>query len=89
MERAIIGIIWQRQVRENVADAPLFPNQMKGALLQELAKADKLGVKPARPGTPEFDAAVQSGTVKWVVLEDGTLVVIPKYVNGIEYRTQS
>ncbi|MDT5025584.1 MAG: hypothetical protein QOE61_2010, partial [Micromonosporaceae bacterium] len=84
VERAIIGTIWQQQKRENVADAPMFPNQMKGTLPQELAQAEKLGVKPAQPGTPEFDAAIQSGTVKWAVLEDGTLVVVPKFVNGVE-----
>lgn len=84
VERAIIGTAWQQQKRENVADVPLWPNQMKGTLQEELARADKLGVKPAQPGTPEFDAAVQSGTVKWAVLEDGTLVVVPKYVNGVE-----
>jgi RHS repeat-associated protein len=83
IERMIIGVAWQQQMKNNVADAPLYQNQFKGMLEEELAKADRLGVKPAKVGTPEFDAAIKSGRVKWAVLEDGTLVVVPEKV-GLE-----
>ncbi|MFI5908167.1 polymorphic toxin-type HINT domain-containing protein [Dactylosporangium sp. NPDC051541] len=62
----------------------LFENQMPRALPAELAAADRLGVTVSRPGTASFDAAVSGGTVKWAVLEDGSLVVMPKFVGGHE-----
>jgi len=62
----------------------LFPNKMPGTLSQELATAASLGVKPAAPGSAGFDAALNTGTIKWAVLQDGQLVVIPKFVNGVE-----
>lgn len=46
--------------------------------------ADRLGVSVSRPGTAGFDSAVSSGTVKWAVLEDGELVVMPKFADGVE-----
>jgi len=64
--------------------AGLIPNKMPKMLDQELSRARQLGVKPASPGSEGFDAALRSGTVKWAVLEDGTLVVVPKFVNGVE-----
>ncbi|MFF9410911.1 polymorphic toxin-type HINT domain-containing protein, partial [Streptomyces anandii] len=62
----------------------LFENTMPQTLDRELALADSLGVTPAGPGTAGFDAAISSGTVKWVVREDGSLVIMPKVVNGQE-----
>ncbi|GAA4211079.1 hypothetical protein [Microbispora amethystogenes] len=62
----------------------LFPNQMPSSLQAELGAANSLGVKPVSPGSTGFDAAVGSGTVKWAVLDDGTLVVVPKHVRGTE-----
>ncbi|WP_245641254.1 hypothetical protein [Streptomyces megasporus] len=55
-------------------------------LAQELADAERLGVKPLRVGDDGFDAAVNSGTVKWAVDEQGNLFVIPKYVDGVELK---
>jgi hypothetical protein len=55
-----------------------------GNLEAELALADQLGVRPLSVGTAAFDAAIASGTVKWAVRMDGSLVVIPKFVNGKE-----
>jgi hypothetical protein len=46
--------------------------------------AKRLGVSPTTVGTPAFDEAITAGTVKWAVLEDGTLVVQPKFVDGVE-----
>ncbi|WP_197085227.1 RHS repeat-associated core domain-containing protein [Saccharothrix sp. ST-888] len=62
----------------------LFPNTMPGTLDRELALGDRLGVTPAGPGSAGFDSAVSSGTVKWAVREDGSLVIMPKFVNGQE-----
>ncbi|AXX31222.1 hypothetical protein APASM_3857 [Actinosynnema pretiosum subsp. pretiosum] len=60
-----------------------WPNLMKNSLDQELAFADRLGVKPAAPGTAAFDAALSTGeTVKWAVRLDGSLVIVPKNVVG-------
>ncbi|MEQ7125102.1 RHS repeat-associated core domain-containing protein [Actinopolymorpha sp. B11F2] len=67
-----------------VHNCDTFPNQMGDQLDDELARADGLGVTPSRPGTSGFDEAVNSGTVKWAVLEDGNLVIQPKFVNGQE-----
>ena len=41
-------------------------------------------VKPIKPGGPGFESVANSGTVKWVVTEQGELLVIPKYVEGVE-----
>lgn len=62
----------------------VFPNSMPRTLERELAQADGLGVTPSSAGSAGFDSAVSSGTVKWAVREDGSLVVIPKFVNGQE-----
>ncbi|MGW2961759.1 polymorphic toxin-type HINT domain-containing protein [Streptomyces sp. NPDC001220] len=62
----------------------LFPNTMPGTLGQELALAENLGVKPATVGSAAFDAAISLGTIKWAVREDGSLVIIPKFVQGKE-----
>ncbi|MFB6711749.1 Hint domain-containing protein [Streptomyces sp. NPDC056237] len=66
----------------------LFPNKMPGTLAEELAVAERLGIKPAKPGTADFDRFIDfegSGDiVKWAVLEDGQLVIMPKTVGGNE-----
>jgi RHS repeat-associated protein len=61
-----------------------FPNTMSGTLDQELATAQRLGVAPAVAGSAGFESALSSGTIKWAVLQDGSLVVIPKFANGVE-----
>ncbi|MGW8762949.1 golvesin C-terminal-like domain-containing protein [Streptomyces sp. NPDC055815] len=62
----------------------LFPNRM-GNLDEELATAERLGVRPVSPGTQGFDELVQSGEqLKWAVLEDGRLVAMPKFAQGQE-----
>lgn len=61
-----------------------FDNKMPGALAGELSAAERLGVTVSRPGSSSFDAAISGGTVKWAVLEDGSLVVQPKFVGGHE-----
>ncbi|MFI7275725.1 DUF6531 domain-containing protein [Streptomyces sp. NPDC049879] len=64
--------------------AHLFTNRMPGDLGGELRLAEDLGVTPLRPGGAAFDEAINSDAVKWAVLENGDLVVIPKFVQGQE-----
>ena len=61
-----------------------FENQMPGSLAAELAAAERLGAKVSTPGSPDFDAAIEDGTIKWAILEDGRLVIQPKFVDGHE-----
>jgi len=59
---------------------------MPGTLEKELADAERLGASPTTVGSAKFDAAINSGDgrIKWAVLEDGSLAVMPKFVNGVE-----
>jgi hypothetical protein len=57
---------------------------MPEALQSDLATAERLGVRAVQPGSAGFDSAINSGRVKWAVLEDGSLVVVPKHVDGVE-----
>ncbi|MGW0703712.1 DUF6531 domain-containing protein, partial [Streptomyces sp. NPDC002867] len=63
-----------------------YENQLPNELAGELADAERLGVKPLRVGDDGFDEAINSGTVKWAVNENGDLLVIPKHVNGVELK---
>ncbi|WP_327156494.1 putative T7SS-secreted protein [Streptomyces tubercidicus] len=63
-----------------------YENTMPDELAQELATAERLGVKPIKPGGEGFDEAINNGTVKWTVDENGELAVIPKHVDGIELK---
>jgi hypothetical protein len=62
----------------------LFPNKFPGKQLdEELALAQRHGVKPVSPGTAEFDEVIEKGTVKWAVRQDDSLVVVQKNVDGV------
>jgi hypothetical protein len=62
----------------------LFPNKFPGKQLdEELALAQRHGVKPVSPGTTEFDEVIEKGTVKWAVRQDDSLVVVQKNVDGV------
>jgi hypothetical protein len=65
-----------------------FPNQLSSRLQAELADAKKLGVRPLNVQTQiktvAFDSVISAGTIKWAIDETGTLLVIPKNVNGSE-----
>ncbi|AIR98138.1 putative T7SS-secreted protein [Streptomyces glaucescens] len=63
-----------------------YENQLPKELDRELADAERLGVRPLRVGDNGFDEAVNSGTVKWVVDQHGELLVMPKYVDGVELK---
>ena len=55
----------------NTNGCELFDNKMAGTLDQELAIARQLGVKPTVAGSNGFHAVINSGTIKWAVLQDG------------------
>jgi hypothetical protein len=48
----------------------------------------RVGAKPFRVGTPEFVEMIRSGpgVLKWAVLMDDTLVVIPSVVGGVDIK---
>ncbi|MFE7093887.1 putative T7SS-secreted protein [Streptomyces erythrochromogenes] len=69
-----------------LSPCPLFDNRMPDQLADELADAERLGVKPIRAGDDGFDDIINSGTVKWAVTEQGELVFIPKHVQGTELK---
>ncbi|MEV5505627.1 hypothetical protein [Streptomyces orinoci] len=68
----------------------LFANQLPAELATELAEAGRLGVTPARPGTANFDPYLDfdghGEEIKWAVLEDGSLVIMPEEVHGVELK---
>ncbi|MEJ3745834.1 polymorphic toxin-type HINT domain-containing protein [Actinomycetes bacterium KLBMP 9797] len=61
-----------------------FPNKMADGLAAELELADDLGVRPVRLATAGFDATIEQGTLKWVITLDGSILVMPKTVQGQE-----
>ncbi|MER7174528.1 putative T7SS-secreted protein [Streptomyces mesophilus] len=63
-----------------------YPNTMPDDRAGELAQAERLGVTPLRVGDDGFDAAVNSGTVKWGVTMEGELRIVPKHVDGVEIK---
>ncbi|MEU4560530.1 ALF repeat-containing protein [Actinoplanes sp. NPDC023936] len=74
----------QRAAQAGGNDCVTFPNQLPDRLAAELAAAERLGVRVTGPGTAAFDRIIGSGTVKWAILQDGSLVVVPKFVDGVE-----
>jgi Short repeats of unknown function/Pretoxin HINT domain len=67
----------------NDYDCVPFPN-LGTDLQDELDLADSLRVRPVSPGEVGFDTTINEGTVKWAMLLDGTLRVMPKHVKGEE-----
>lgn len=64
----------------------LYPNKYPRDYAGELEVAERLGVKVTTPGTAEFDRIINGGKIKWAVLADGRLVVMPKWVAGEEIK---
>ncbi|GAB1539968.1 hypothetical protein NUACC21_26370 [Scytonema sp. NUACC21] len=71
----------------------LFTNQLSDRLTEELATARKLKVRPITVSDlpcgqersyREFETAINAGTVKWAVTQEGELFIVPKYVQGHE-----
>ncbi len=61
-----------------------FPNKMPETLADEIAIASSVGAKPLRYGDKDFEAAVNSGTVKFVVTQSGEVLISPHTVNAVE-----
>jgi hypothetical protein len=65
----------------------ILPNRMLKQFQQEQAAMERAGIepRPVSPGDPGFQAVIESNeTIKWAVLEDDSLVIMPKFVNGTE-----
>jgi hypothetical protein len=65
-------------------DAEVFPNQMPLFLQGVLDEAARLGVRPTTPGTPNFDAMIKAGPIKFTVSAGGELSCIPFSVGVTE-----
>lgn len=64
----------------------LFPNKYPNDLAEELETAERLGVTPTGVGTAAFDRMIDGEKIKWAVLKDGRLVIVPKIVGGEEIK---
>ncbi|MFE9439110.1 polymorphic toxin-type HINT domain-containing protein [Streptomyces sp. NPDC006602] len=64
----------------------IWPNNMAATLERELALAERMGVRPAKPGSADWDRYIDMDgePIKWAVLQDGQLVIMPKMVQGQE-----
>ena len=65
----------------------ILPNRYFSQFKQEQANMERAGIEPnpVSPGDPGWDAVIGSNDdIKWAVLQDGSLVVMPKFVDGIE-----
>ncbi|MEV6488452.1 polymorphic toxin-type HINT domain-containing protein, partial [Actinoplanes sp. NPDC051633] len=61
-----------------VHNCGVTPNNSPGTLGDELAAADRAGVRPAGAGSPEFQSAVNGGGRHiWSVSENGSLNIAP------------
>lgn len=65
-----------------------FTNELPNELSKELEEAKNLGVKPISiDNLDEFEKMLKNtDQIKWAMLEDGTFVAMPKFVNGIELK---
>lgn len=70
--------------RTNQVGNRAMPNQVPENLSNEIATAQRLNVKPTTIGTAEFDKVVNGGAMKYVVLENGSLILAPMEVKGVE-----
>jgi RHS repeat-associated protein len=61
-----------------------YLNQLPERLAEETAEMARVGAAPIQAGTPEFEAAVNQGTIKWVVTESGELLITPAFVGDVE-----
>ena len=63
----------------------VFDNLLPAQLADELVEAASLGVTSFKVGNAQFSAAVDSGElIKWVITQEGELLMVPKYVDGVE-----
>ncbi len=64
--------------------ARFFPNQLPGRLATELEDVARVGAKPITGPGPALNAAIDEGTIKYVVAETGDLIMSPKHISGVE-----
>jgi hypothetical protein len=82
---AISGNSGQGELRtSNSSPSRLLENQVPERLASELALARNLGLRPVMPSDPDFLSYVNEGTIKWVVTQEGTLLIIPRTWRGME-----
>ncbi|MBW8818407.1 hypothetical protein ACIF85_47525 [Streptomyces sp. NPDC086033] len=65
----------------------IWPNNMAVTLEEELATAERLGIRLAKPGFRELGQVHRHGRrkkIKWAVLQDGQIVIMPKMVGKDE-----
>jgi hypothetical protein len=69
----------------NLIAGVIFPNKLLNRWEQEQKLGEDLNVPTARPNDPAWGDIIRgNSTIKWAVLEDGDLVIMPKFVNGEE-----
>ncbi len=69
--------------------ADLFYNKLPDELAREMAQAKAIGVKPKTLNRiadvdSEFAVVANAGTLKWVITEQGELVVVVKWIGTTE-----
>lgn len=73
------------RLRPGELPSKFYENTLPERLAGELAEAAELGVTPIRPGTTAFEALVEEGgQMKFVVTQEGELLVGPHTVAGTD-----
>jgi hypothetical protein len=60
----------------------IFENTLAERLREELATAEKWGVKPTHVDDPGFGNVANEGAINWAVTENGDLLFAPRSVRG-------
>jgi hypothetical protein len=68
----------------NSSRGRLFENQVPEQLASELATAQRLGVRPVSPSHPDFLRYANGERLKWVVTQEGELLIVPHTWRGTE-----
>jgi hypothetical protein len=72
------------EVRDWMEAGPwkVFENTLAERLREELATAEKWGVKPTHVDDPGFGDVANEGAINWAVTENGDLLFAPRSVRG-------
>jgi hypothetical protein len=62
----------------------VFQNQLPERLEAEMNTAQRVGARVMTPADPQFQSVVNEGTIKFVVTQEGQLLVTPQYVQSTE-----
>ncbi|HEY1626146.1 MAG TPA: RHS repeat-associated core domain-containing protein, partial [Streptosporangiaceae bacterium] len=69
----------------NIVAGVIIPNKLSEKWEQEQSDPANRNVPKASPSDPEWRDIIRSNsTIKWAVLDNGDLVIMPKWVNGTE-----